>query len=94
MSRLDGRAIRVAVDADGIPVRLGLPGRRVLTVVAVREHWREWFGALDHEPERDVWQLETDGGHVEIHGVRDPFTAAVNPIAGTEIEWILHRWED
>lgn len=91
MSRLDGRAIRVRTDDDGVPVRLGLPGKQVLTVLAVRDHWREWFDSLGladpPDPERDVWQLETDAGHLEIHALRDPLTETV-------LEWILHRWED
>jgi hypothetical protein len=91
MSHLDGRVIRVKCDDDGIPVRLGLPGKRVLSVLAVRDHWREWFDSLrlsdPPEPERDVWQLETDAGHVEIHGLREPPDE-------TAYAWILHRWED
>ena len=92
MSRRVRLPVRVACNGLGEPVALlseRFRGR--LPVLARLRRWREWIGALDGEPERDVWQVETPQGICELHCVR--FPAGDAPDAG-EGEWLLVRWED
>ena len=90
MSRRDGRRVVVTCDAGGVPQSLALPGAyHALPVLARMEHWREWLGALDGEPERDVWRVETQQGVCELHRLRPPSEEETG-----EGEWLLHAWED
>ena len=75
MSRLVGRAVAVIADHRGAPCRVD--GRAVLHVYS---HHREWIGALEGEPERDVWRVETADGIAEMHQIQGV--------------WHLARWED
>ena len=88
MSRIDGRLVSADCDENGLPQRLVLPDGFSLSVIAIRDYWREWFDPIGGEPERDVWQLDTDAGHLELHGLRDSLDAA------TVRQWLLYRWED
>lgn len=97
MSRLDGRPVEVTCDTAGRPEVFTITGESCsLTVRAVFDHWREWIGALDGEPERDVWQVETVRGVCELHHLRHPTEGADEPAAVRDPE---HnggrvRWED
>ena len=77
MSRIVSRPVSVETDpATGEPLRVdGVAVRRVL------DHWREWIGILQGEPERDLWRLETPHGICEVHCVAPS-------------HWLLARWED
>jgi len=96
IARRDGRTLTaVTQDADGRPVAFALPAgpaTQTLHVLQVLDHWREWIGILDGEPERDIWRVETDtGGICELHHLRPPTTAEADPPTAT---WLLHGWED
>ncbi len=92
MSRLDGRPAHVACDAAGRPAAFTLADEtRPVPVAAVLDHFREWIGALDGEPERDVWQVETARGVCELHHLRHPTEDVNDPVGG---DWLLFRWED
>ena len=89
MSRLDGRWARVECDGRGQPARFVLAGtKEVLPILGVRRHWREWLGALDGEPERDIWQVETPPGVCELHCLRAPGEEE------SDGQWLVFRWED
>lgn len=45
-------------------------------VLHVHSFHREWIGALEGEPERDVWKVETARGILELHRVRESWTLA------------------
>ena len=76
--------------ADGAPAAFLVPGTRdVVEISGVVDHWREWIGALDGEPERDVWRVETARGTCELHGLAVP-KGDEEP----ERSWILFRWDD
>jgi hypothetical protein len=49
-------------------------------VLHVHSHHREWIGALEGEPERDVWKVETARGILELHHIQE--------------SWILAKEED
>lgn len=88
MSRLDGRWATVTTGEQGQPVGFLPAGTRaVLPVLGVRRHWREWLGALDGEPERDIWQVETPPGVCEMHCLRTPGEESGG-------QWLVFRWED
>lgn len=103
MSRLVGRPVAVDSAPGGAPASLRLWDGRDLPVVAVLDRWREWFGVLEGEPERDVWRVDTPAGACELHQIR---TAAGvgeaevsgGPPAGSSGEacgvWVLHAWLD
>ena len=83
----------MACDTQGQPVRFTLAGTKVaLPVLGIRRHWREWLGALDGEPERDIWQVETPDGVCEMHCLRTPTEGAEEAENGAQ--WVLFRWED
>jgi hypothetical protein len=76
-----------------------LSGERLpIDVTAVRDYWREWFNIVQGEPERDVWQVETGRGLLELHHVLPPLgtamSAAVDDTGDTNDKWFLARWED
>ena len=75
MSRIVGQPLAVVTNPVGEPCWVS--GWEVLHV---HSHHREWIGALEGEPERDVWRVETARGILEIHHVLDI--------------WLLARWED
>ncbi len=90
MSRLDGRWAQVECDERGQPLGITLAGTTApLPVLGIRRHWREWLGALDGEPERDIWQVETPPGVCELHCLREP-----NEDEDSRGQWLLFRWED
>jgi hypothetical protein len=95
VSRLDGRPAAVTCDAGGQPQAFTLPGEnRPVPVVTVLDHFREWIGALEGEPQRDVWQVETArGGVCELHYLSHPTEDGDEP-AGDAGGWLLYRWED
>ena len=96
MSRLDGRPAQVACDAAGRPVAFILAGeKRPVTVAAVLDHFREWIGALEGEPQRDVWQVETAHcGVCELHHLRHPSHDSDEDNGDKAGAWLLYRWED
>ena len=71
MSRRLSRPVEVQCDGGGVPLSIqagGVP----LPVLAVVDDWREWFGVLAGEPERDVWLVDTPKGVYELHCVPLP----------------------
>ena len=91
MSRLDGRWAHVECDGQGHPARFMLAGTKAaVSILGIRGHWREWLGALDGEPERDIWQVETPPGVCELHCLREPGEEE----EGAGGQWLLFRWED
>ncbi len=96
VSRLDVRPILVDCDEAGCPIAFrGLGAAHPLPIRTVVDHRREWLGALDGEPECDVWVVETPAGVVELRRLRHPDGGE----DGTEgprdaDQWGLHRWED
>ena len=95
MSRLDGRWARVECDGRGQPTGFVPAGTRVvLPVLGVRRHWREWLGALDGEPERDIWQVETPPGVCELHCLRAAGEEDKEEAGQSGGQWIVFRWED
>ncbi len=91
MSRRLGLPVAVTCDAEGAPITLRLPDtRQSLPVLDRADHWREWFGAIDGEPERDVWQVETAQGVCELHCLRMPWPEQEPAFS----HWLLYRWED
>ena len=99
MSRLDGRPAQVACDAAGRPAAFTLAGeKRPVMVAMVLDHFREWIGVLDGEPERDVWQVETAHcGVCELHHLRPPTEDATEDAEESDAnagDWLLFRWED
>lgn len=85
MSRRAEREARVDADAHGVPRAVdGFPIRRRL------DHWREWIGIHDGEPQRDVWLVETDRGLCELHYL-------CHPDGDRDLapgRWIVHAWKD
>lgn len=75
MSRVVGQPIAVVTNPQGAPCWVS--GWEVLHV---HSYHREWIGALEGEPERDVWKVETARGILELHYLRDT--------------WLLAKWED
>jgi len=96
VSRLDGRAAEVACNVTGQPQAFTLAGeKRPVPVAAVLEHWREWIGALNGEPQRDVWQVETAHcGVCELHHLRHPSHHSDEDNGDQTGAWLLYRWED
>jgi hypothetical protein len=105
MSRLDGRPAQVICDAAGQPRAFTLPGeKRPVPIFAVLDHWREWIGALQGEPPRDVWQVETPRGLCELHHLSHPTEdedvaededePAGDADGSSHGDWLLFRWED
>ena len=78
--------MRVVVDPEGSPRRV--EGEPVIHICAFH---REWIGALEGEPERDVWRVETGRGLMELHHLHLPAEGLVPTDSGT---WLLSRWED
>ena len=80
MSRRVNTPATVQTDPDtGVPVRVdGAP------VLAVLDHWREWIGILQSEPERDVWRVELARGICELHKLHLVHSSC----------WLLAGWED
>lgn len=93
MSRVVRAPVMVQEDEQGRPVSLVYDGER-WRITFLGNHWREWFGALDNRPERDVWMAEVAGpypdwiGVCELHCLRLPLA----PENGEK--WLLWRWED
>ncbi len=85
MSRLVQQPVEVETTGcdGGPPVAFRLRDGRCFTVASVLDSWREWFGVLEGEPERDVWQVETPAGFAELHCVY-----------GQSGQWLLHAWLD
>lgn len=79
MSRLDGRMAAVTLE-QGQPAAVAVANGRSRPVLSVVSHWREWLGALAGEPERDVWQVETSRGTLELHC--------------QDGDWQVFRWDD
>ena len=91
MSRLDGRYADVEVDGTGGLTGFCIRGERGLVpVLSVAEHFREWIGLLDGEPERDIWRVDTARGSCELHHLRQPTSGNDEP----EGYWVLFRWDD
>lgn len=78
--------MRVALDSEGAPRRV--EGELVLHVAG---WYREWIGALEGEPERDVWRVETGSGLMELHHLHEPAESLIPADPGV---WLLARWED
>ncbi len=89
MSRRLSRPVDVQCDWGGVPILIRV-GPAPLPVCAVLDDWREWFGVLFGEPERDVWIVDTPKGVYELHCVR------YQPENGSEPQgqWIIERAED
>jgi hypothetical protein len=91
--RLD-RPVSVACRADGSPTSFVWEGDR-LAIRGALNHFREWVGALDGAPERDIWRVETARGVCELHHMHPPADAEEAIVtAATAGDWVLHRWED
>ena len=91
MSRRVELAVTVTCDNRGVPVSLTFPGNwNAVPIFQPFDHWREWFGIIDGEPERDVWQVETPQGICELHCLRTP---QLDDEPGFS-HWLLYRWED
>ena len=95
MSRSLNRSIEVECDEIGVPAFI-LAGRASLPVRSIIDGWREWFGAIFGEPERDVWIVETGRGVYELHCVRFPTDADLGKaqIGQAQEQWIIERVED
>ena len=95
MSRLDGRWASVTCDEQGGPQAIRLRGEQgPLPVRAVLRHWREWIGALDGEPERDIWHVDTPLGGCELHHLRRPCEGGAGDDETGPGAWVLFRWDD
>ena len=95
MSRLVRRPVTVNCAPTGRPVILQEnDGEPALPVLAVVEHWREWIGALEGEPERDIWRVETPRGVCELHCLRQPTGAGEELDEAPGGDWLLYGWED
>lgn len=85
MSRRIDRPARVATDRFGVPTEVdGEPVRRR------HDHWREWIGIHDGDPQRDVWLVETDRGICELHYL-------CHPDGDDDLgpgRWLVHAWRD
>ena len=91
MSRIDGRWATVACGEDGQPASVQVRGERSpWEVLRIVSHWREWLGALEGEPERDIWHVLTARGGCELHGLCPPSAGEEAPPA----QWVLWRWDD
>lgn len=90
MSRRVNIPVIVHCNHRGEPVAVTI-GRTAtpLPVLERCSHWREWFGILEGEPQRDVWKVHLPNGICELHCLRHPLAEHASPG-----EWILHRWED
>lgn len=89
MSRIINEAVSVACDESGFPVSFVWQGRRCFARDA-GERFREWIGALQGEPERDIWRLDTQQGICELHFLHPPIMDG-DALDG---DWLLYRWED
>jgi len=85
MSRRVDRSVDVRLDVSGVPVEVD-----GLLVGRVCEHWREWIGIHDGEPERDIWLVEIGGAVGELHCLRWPVDDNDDPPG----RWLLHAWRD
>jgi len=95
MSRCLGRPVKVQCDGRGVPAFI-LTGRASLPICGIIDGWREWFGAIFGEPERDVWIVDTPKGVYELHCIRFPEKDAPGD-SQTEQEqghWVMERAED
>ena len=90
LSRRLSRPVDVQCDGGGVPLSIRA-GRVPLPVLAVVDDWREWFGVLAGEPERDVWLVDTPKGVYELHCVRSLAADGLEPGRG---HWLLERAED
>jgi len=91
MSRLDGRYADVRRDnADGLSDFTPRGEKNSIPITGKIEHFREWIGVLDGEPERDIWRVETPRGTCELHHLRPP-SAEDNEPHGY---WLIFRWDD
>ncbi len=95
MTRLVHQPVTVETDSEtGAPACVdGVPVRQVL------DHFREWIGILQGEPERDIWRVELPRGICEVHLIRHG--GAVQEIQpdhrkceALSENWLLARWED
>jgi hypothetical protein len=94
VSRLLDRPVSVACRADGSPAAFVWEGSR-LVVRDIANHFREWVGALEGAPERDIWRVETAWGICELHHLHPPADEDKEETGeATAGAWILHRWED
>jgi hypothetical protein len=85
MSRRLDQEIPVESDGDGVPAVVG--GVAVRQVV---EHWREWIGIHDGEPQRDIWVVDIGCGIAEVHCLSWPD----GDVENGEGHWVLHAWRD
>lgn len=89
MSRRVDRPVRVRADAAGMPLEVeGVPVRRC------HDHWREWIGVHDGEPERDIWLAELGSGVCELHRLRWLSSDDDPERDDGEGRWLLHAWRD
>lgn len=99
MSRRLRRSVEVQCDGRGVPAII-LMGRASLPVYGVVDGWREWFGAVFGEPERDVWIVDTPQGVYELHCVRFPGEehskelSADDQTGREQGQWVMERAED
>lgn len=90
MSRRISRFVDVQCSAKGVPLFIHT-GRASLPIREVVDDWREWFGAIFGEPERDVWIVDTPKGIYELHHVGYSPDKDAEKAQG---EWIMERVED
>ncbi len=91
MSRLDGRYADVQEDdAGGLSGFTARGNRGIIPVTGKIEHFREWVGALEGAPERDIWRVETPRGTCELHHLRHPTVEDDEPNG----YWLIFRWDD
>lgn len=78
--------VTVQTDGEtGAPTHVdGVHVRRVL------DHFREWIGILQGEPERDIWRVETAHGICEVHLIQSGHPGQPDHPG----HWLLARWED
>ena len=95
MSRCLSRSVDVRCNAKGVPVSI-LAGRAYLPVCEVVDEWREWFGSVFGEPERDVWIVDTPKGIYELHHVGFPVNAELEnaELEQEQSHWVMERVED
>lgn len=80
-----GVLVAVETDEQGRPVRVENGAISLLL-----DHWREWIGILEGEPQVDVWKVQTARGICELHRRRYPDPSGrLDPGC-----WFLVRWED
>ena len=92
MSRVVDQAVLVSLNNRGVPTAIVIPrpdGGVAQTLLVYRSfgHQRRYVDAIQGEPERDIWQVEVEGGRIgELHRLRDP--------GGSTESWVLYRWQD